>query len=228
MKLDTTRAAVVQFPLQGEWLALDTPSRRVPRHDGNAFGQRYAYDFVRAQGDTRRVCDAPAWRRVFGRVPASAFPAWDQPVFAAFDGRVVQAGDGWPDHLRINGVLDTLRTLFTPPPRDADLRPLTGNFVLIEGEPGVALYAHLRDGSVRCSEGDIVLAGDALGRVGNSGDTATPHLHFHLMSHGDLEHAEGRLCAFAGIEEWMDGEWQPLASGVPDAMAPVRRIDASA
>jgi len=122
----------------------------------------------------------------------------------------------------VNSVLDTVRTLFTPPPRDEDLRPLTGNFLLVEGEPGVALYAHLRNGSVQFREGDLVLAGDEIGRVGNSGDTAVPHLHFHLMSHADPRTAEGRLCAFSGIEEWLDGEWRPLASGVPDAMTPVR------
>ena len=225
MKVDTSEAAFVRFPLRGEWLAVDTPAERVPHHDSNFFAQRYAYDFVRADGSSTRWCRAPAWRRALGRVPVNAFLAWDEPVLAAFEGRVVAASDGLPDHLRINAVIDTVRTLFTLPPAGPDFRRLTGNYVMVHGEPGVALYAHLRCGSLQVSEGDLVLAGDELGHVGNSGDTATPHLHFQLMTHADPLTADGRLCAFAGIEEFNAGAWRPLASGVPDAMTPVRCID---
>jgi hypothetical protein len=227
VKLDTSTAARVQFPLLGEWLAVDTPAERVPRHDSNYFGQRYAYGFVRSGGPAKRWCSESAWRRAVGRVPASAFFAWDAPVLAAFDGRIARMGDDWPDHLEVNAVIDTVRTLFARPPVGDDFRPLTGNFVLLEGAPGVALYAHLRRGSVKVREGDRVHSGDELGRVGNSGDSATPHLHFHLMSHADPLTAEGRLCAFDGIDEFIDGAWRALASGVPDPMTPVRRRSVS-
>ena len=44
-----------------------------------------------------------------------------------------------------------------------------------------ALYAHLRPGSVAVRPGRRVSAGELLGRVGNSGNTSQPHLHFHVM-----------------------------------------------
>jgi hypothetical protein len=38
---------VVDFPLRGEWVARNTPGRRVPSHGTDMLGQTYAYDFVR-------------------------------------------------------------------------------------------------------------------------------------------------------------------------------------
>jgi len=38
-------AAVLDFPLRGEWRALNTPAARVPSHGTDFFGQRYAIDF---------------------------------------------------------------------------------------------------------------------------------------------------------------------------------------
>ena len=61
------------------------------------------------------------------------------------------------------------------------MRPLAGNYVLVEGEEGVAFYAHLRQRSVCVEEGQCVRRGDLIGKVGNSGNSTQPHLHFHLM-----------------------------------------------
>lgn len=47
--------------------------------------------------------------------------------------------------------------------------------------PPFALYAHLVPGSVAVSVGQVVSQGQLLGRLGNSGNTDGPHLHFHVM-----------------------------------------------
>ena len=39
----------------------------------------------------------------------------------------------------------------------------------------------MQEGSVRVEVGDQVEAGQVLGLVGNTGNTAAPHLHFHVM-----------------------------------------------
>ncbi len=43
------------------------------------------------------------------------------------------------------------------------------------------MCAHLKPGSVRVKTGERIRAGDVLGRIGNSGNTDFPHLHFQLM-----------------------------------------------
>ena len=221
--LDLAYAAVVEFPLRGEWAPLQTPAERVPSHGTDYLGQRYAYDFVRLAPGTNLPYRGAFWRHLLATVPAEVFLCWDEPVFAAFDGAVVATGDGWPDRHRINLVRELLRP-GPPSPRSAgdDLRPLAGNFVLVEGEPGTALYAHLRAGSVCVQPGQRVQTGEPLGTVGNSGNSTQPHLHFHLMDGPDPFAASGLLCAFAGYERHRDGAWQPVERGVPAFMERIR------
>lgn len=41
-----------------------------------------------------------------------------------------------------------------------------------------ATYAHMQKGSVTVEVGDNVLPGQTLGKIGNTGNTSAPHLHF--------------------------------------------------
>ena len=47
---------------------------------------------------------------------------------------------------------------------------------------GEAFYAHLQKGSVTVKPGDKVKRGQVIGRLGNSGNTSAPHLHFHIVT----------------------------------------------
>jgi murein DD-endopeptidase MepM/ murein hydrolase activator NlpD len=54
--------------------------------------------------------------------------------------------------------------------------------VVIEIAPGAfAAYAHIQTGSVAVKTGDRVKAGDVVGKLGNSGNTTAPHLHFAIL-----------------------------------------------
>jgi len=48
------------------------------------------------------------------------------------------------------------------------------------GEQRFALYAHLQPNSVQVKPGATVRRGQILGRIGNSGNSDAPHLHFHV------------------------------------------------
>ena len=48
-----------------------------------------------------------------------------------------------------------------------------------------ALYAHLQPGSIAVAVGDAVTAGQPLARLGNSGNSLAPHLHFGLLDGPD-------------------------------------------
>ena len=71
------------------------------------------------------------------------------------------------------------------PPRALSRIPfaqLTGNRIIVDIGNGVfALYAHLKNNGVAVKIGEKVKKGNVIGRLGNSGSTFEPHLHFQLM-----------------------------------------------
>jgi hypothetical protein len=184
-----TPTLTIGFPLTGEWVAVNTPAERIPSHGTDFFGQRFAYDFVRLNAKGSGFSSRAMFRQFAFFVHASDFCAWNEPVFAAFKGEVFASEDGWPDRLRVNAIWQVIRATFLQgAPEPSDLRPLLGNYVLIQGEAGVALYAHLREGSILVRKGQSVEAGERLASVGNSGNSTMPHLHFHVMDRTDPWH----------------------------------------
>jgi murein DD-endopeptidase MepM/ murein hydrolase activator NlpD len=62
-----------------------------------------------------------------------------------------------------------------------------GNAVILKLDRGVyAGYAHLIPGSVTVQAGELVRSGEQLGRLGNSGNSTGPHLHFQIMNRPSL------------------------------------------
>lgn len=93
-------------------------------------------------------------------------------VVAAADGEVVEVEDGHYD--RCHGDLTTLEV-------SCDGHEIVGNHVILEHAEGVrTLYWHLMKDSVLPQVGDRVEAGQALGRVGSSGYSTGPHVHFEV------------------------------------------------
>lgn len=88
-----------------------------------------------------------------------------------------------------DGVVTSLETNLPdliPPERDTE--NLAGNYVLIACHGVEVILAHMKAGSVRVAVGDSVTTADALGQVGNSGNTSEPHLHIHAERGGTAGH----------------------------------------
>jgi Peptidase family M23 len=96
--------------------------------------------------------------------PAEYF-TFDTPVLAPCDGPVVEALDGIRD---------------MPVPQ-MDREHMLGNHVIIQCDGFFVVLAHFKKGSVLVSKGQMVKAGDKLGGMGNSGNSAEPHLHIHAQ-----------------------------------------------
>jgi hypothetical protein len=97
--------------------------------------------------------------------------AFGADLLAVAEGTVVSARDGMPEEAPFKPVVSVKA------PEDYG-----GNHVILEIAPQVfAVYAHMQTGSVAVKVGDRVRAGDVLGRLGNSGNTTAPHLHFAIL-----------------------------------------------
>ena len=68
--------------------------------------------------------------------------------------------------------------------RPSRLPLILGNHVIARSGEIFAGFAHLAPGSVAVVEGQTVAAGEILGRVGHTGNSTAPHLHFQLMRMG--------------------------------------------
>jgi hypothetical protein len=146
--------------------------------NGDLLGvNRFAIDWVRLDRQHR------AW--VGDPFRLDSYPSYRQRVIAAAPGTVVNL-NGLPDN-QPQGSLDP------PPPTDE----FAGNHVTVRVRRGLyLLYAHLAPGSLRVREGQRVRRGQTLGRLGNSGNSSTPHLHFQAMTTPDFFHQDSLPYSF--------------------------------
>jgi len=179
VRVSTVAPAQIQPPVSGgEWVeagpANDSDHRRsVNAIRGKAFiGQRFALDLVKVgpNGDTHHD-DEHVNENYWG---------FGEPVRAVAAGEVVAIVDSIADH-----------PARSPLPRFT-LQTLGGNEVIVRLAPTrYAAYAHLQRGSVRVRLHQRVAAGQILARLGNSGQSTAPHLHFQIADGPSLLGAEG-------------------------------------
>jgi hypothetical protein len=192
--LTTEAPMVIGPPLRGGlWLAHEGPGNARSHHWGSLVAvngqvtipQRYALDLVGIdpQGHAMRsdVKD-------IGKSRHADWIGYGADVLAVADGVVRDVRDGQAEHPPLTAQ---------PEPESLTAHGLFGNYVVLEIEPGVyANYAHLQRGSLKVRVGERVRRGQLLGRLGQSGNSAAPHLHFHLSSAATFEGSEGLPFAF--------------------------------
>ena len=83
-------------------------------------------------------------------------------------------------------------------------RPLyfEGNCVVIDhGNSEYSVLAHMQLGSVTVKAGERVAAGQVIGKLGSSGDSGGPHLHYQLQSGPQLFRDEPLPFRFQNIDD---------------------------
>ncbi len=156
----------------GPWVAVRGPSNASPHRlsvvtlGGRArIPQRFAVDWALLGRDGLLYRGDPS--------SLANWYGYDVPVYATAKGRVVLVRDGKADRTPMSAA--------ARPPAVMDAVDATGNVVVIDlGQGRFATYAHLKPGSLGVVEGDTVVEGQPLARIGNSGNTGAPHLHFHI------------------------------------------------
>ncbi len=202
----------------GRWVTIVGPHRRAiyPVNGHLRLGQRFAVDFsARLDRQGRTHVGDPNLN--------SSYFNYRQPVLAVGAGVVVAA-------------VDRLRDQVPNHKLPVSVSEADGNHVIIRLRDGVfAAYGHLAPGSVRVHRGQRVRAGQVIGRLGNSGNSGGPHLHFQLMGRPSFVDADGlpfvldrfRLDGrVPSLEAFIDADADPAAPPVSyrRSKVPMRRL----
>ena len=109
----------------------------------------------------------------------AASNGWGREIVAPAAGTVTYARNDVPDNVHPGSAPDMSHysTLHDP------VMARYGNCVVIDhGGSECSLMAHMQLGSVKVKVGDRVVQGQAIGKLGNSGDAFGPHRHYQLQS----------------------------------------------
>jgi len=208
---------VLRAPVSGAgWIAFNALTsydhrRALEAVDGRVkIAQRFAIDWARLGPDGRLFHgDAKSNENFYG---------YDAEVLAVADARVSDLRDGLADNV---GATERSSRVVT-------VDSAVGNYLTLDlGSGRFAFYAHLRPGSLRVKVGDYVNTGQALARLGNSGNSDGPHLHFQVTDGNSPLGSEGipyELEVFTQLGVLGDQEaavldkglaWQPKAQDKP-------------
>lgn len=160
------------------WLISSGPSNYVEHRraflelSGHRYiSQRFAIDFVK-YGDNKKLYDPNPNEN-------ENYHCFGKNLLAVADGEVVALVDGLPNN--------------TPPNKpDMHIFNATGNYLVLKiAEERYAFYAHIIPGTFKVKIGEKVNRGEILARLGNSGNSDAPHLHFHICTSPDALFSQG-------------------------------------
>jgi hypothetical protein len=160
--LDYRTKTPLQLPFAGKWAVLWGGRSIQDNYHADSKTQRFAYDFF--------VFRDGYYYRGDGTSNEDHY-CFDKPILAPGQGVVVEAVSDVPDNFP--GASDNMSA------------PL-GNYVILDHQNGeYSFLCHFKQGSVAVRKGQRVIAGEFLGRCGNSGASDIPHLHYHLQNTPD-------------------------------------------
>ena len=199
------------FPLKGTWWIADGPGfygshrTHVP--------EEFAWD-VEKLGADGHLYGAKGLR-------FTDYYGYGAAVMAAADGVVVKLANNLPEvaaAMQQTGEstksyaarhLSEEQRLFGLAPERA-----AGNFVLLDhGNGEYSLYAHMQRGSVPVRVGQRMKTGDVLGKLGSSGNSTDPHLHFQVCNKPAVLMCEGIPVEFSNLSILEAEGQRPLQIG---------------
>jgi hypothetical protein len=166
---------------------------------------RFAIDWI-------RVGPQGGFAKGKGELPAQWF-GYGAEVLAVADATVASTGEGVAEPA----------SLADGAAHKVPLEDAAGNYVALDlGDGRYAFYEHLKPGSITVKTGQHVARGEVIGKLGFTGESTGPHLHFHVSNANAPLAAEGlpyalasfrALGAYASIEDFAEGRpWAAAAA----------------
>ena len=224
---------IVQFPLKGVWVAYHTPADKVPTHGTDVLGMRYAYDILQIQWKEKGLkfyhpSKVKYWLK---GVTLSECLGYEETIYSPFNGKVIEAYSEYSERDRLHPIIDfifghgkSIMFMFSKKPeKNIDLLPIIGNYIIMKmkSKDIYSLFAHLKQGSLNVVAGDEVRTGQPIAKVGHSGNSTAPHLHFQLMNQANLLTSAGIQCKFIEYEAWDGKDWEVVKNGTPEKLRPI-------
>ncbi len=188
------------FPVKGDVQMAFLPLSYI-HHRGSA-SQEFAMDLVGANQN-----DAASFTDISRPKPKtlSDYSIWGREILAIGDGVVLEIGDKFLEEPMSDPAKFTepgyasglLKELI---PKIGWTNAVAGNYVLIDHMNGeFSAYCHLQEGSIRVKPGDKVNRAMVIAKVGNTGNSGAPHLHFQLMDSQNFFTANGLPLMFENV-----------------------------
>ena len=203
---------------------MNTPAKRIPSHGTDQFGQRYAYDFLKLQKG--KPFKSSTLKYCLVGIPIKSCYCWREDIHACLDGEVVEVKDDVKEPTRLHPFIDYLkiirrssrisRQLSQQSGNEFDFHSIGGNYIILKHDNCFSLYAHLHPGTISVKLGQRIREGDYLGKVGHTGNSTSPHLHFHLMDSVNALQAKGIPCSFRELEVQESDGWRKKTGDIPE------------
>lgn len=183
------------FPIKGEICTVNLPMN-ITQHR-TCLSQEFAFDVI-GQSDV----DLVSLKHKPDNI--SKYYIYHKDVLAIGDGVVIDIGDKFPESKMSDPNINDeyrLKLFKQLTPRIGGVNAFCGNYVVIDHENGeYSFYAHLSENTINVGKGDRVKQGQVIARVGNTGNSTDPHLHFQLMDSPYIFKANGLPIMFKNIK----------------------------
>ncbi|MCK5045709.1 MAG: M23 family metallopeptidase [Candidatus Heimdallarchaeota archaeon] len=180
------------FPLKGTWLVFgnwdDAYNHR------SMHSQEFGFDLV-------QLNDNLQFEQTIEK-PNEEFKCYNEDLLAVADGEVVDCFVGIPENPSAIKMIsnDEKREIIV---KSGFVPLISGNYAIIKHATNeYSFYAHIKNGTLKVKKGDNVSQGQVIGKLGNSGNSTGPHLHFHLMDKPSILTGRGLPCHFTNLKNF--------------------------
>jgi hypothetical protein len=195
-----TQLTALRLPVDGPVL-IEAGHHAEEHHRGEG-SQWFALDLMGVHPKTLATV------RKAGKHSNDNFHGWGMNIVAPADGVAITVLDTVPDNPKAGKLLDAQ----AHPALDDPIAAVSGNHLVIDhGNGEFSFLGHLQQDSIPFSEGDRIARGEVVGRLGNSGNSSGPHLHYHLMACGQPLRCNGLPVQFEDVDMYYEPPFESYA-----------------
>ncbi len=173
--LDYRTKTHLHLPFKGEWYVFWGGRTLDQNHHAASRAQRFAHDLAIMKDGSTHSGDGRQLRDYY---------CYGKEVRAPAAGTIVWLEDDHPD-----------QQIGTSDPA----HPIGNGVIIDHGNGEFSVIAHLQPHSLKVKLDQWVKNGQVLGKVGNSGNTSEPHVHYHLQNRIDMREADGLPAQFENL-----------------------------